>query len=61
MKNLAIENIEVAEDTNNQIIEWMQGEDRPTTEYGILNVIAMELVGINQALVAIAAALAREE
>lgn len=54
-------NIEVAANTINAVVSLMQNEGFASSKMGIMTSISLSLVGINQALVAIAQAILVQE
>lgn len=54
-------NIEVAANTINEVVSLMQNEGFASSKMGVMTSISLSLVGINQALVAIAQAILVQE
>ena len=54
-------NIEVAANTINEVVGLMQNEGFASSKMGVMTSISLSLVGINQALVAIAQAILGQE
>lgn len=54
-------NLEVAANTTNEVVRAMQNEDFASSKMGVMTSISLSLVGINQALIAIAQAIVTQE